>query len=276
MRVYKDGAELLALWQYDQGVTVSLGGLAELPTVVEFTAGGVPCITVEPTTDTVDEELRYVAAVPDVLLEKGLPLFIYAKQTEDEAHCTVSLAVIPVRQRPPAVGFIPADDPSFIDVAELKVEAEMKANKVQRITAAPTDEQYPSALAVMNYVAENAIPVVVSPNIWELDTGLYWIMGKPQKTTTAGWNFAQSRHLFYIYKTNGGVRFICFDSTNNGPQWQAPICGYSDGTNDDTFALFDTSSLDLEMPVNPTDTHTMSTKAIKAYIDEKISEVNNQ
>lgn len=103
MIVYKDGAELTALWQYDQGVTVSLGGLADLPTVVELSVGAAPCVAVEPTTETVQDEKRFVAAVPDALLAIGSPLHIYARQTVDEAHCTAALAVVPVRQRPPVL-----------------------------------------------------------------------------------------------------------------------------------------------------------------------------
>ena len=106
MTVYKDGEELTALWQYDRGVTVSLGGLADLPTVVEFTVDNEPCVTVTPTTETAESGTLYVAAVPDALLERGLPLFIYARQTNGEEQSTVSLAVIPVRQRPPVSGQI--------------------------------------------------------------------------------------------------------------------------------------------------------------------------
>ena len=102
MIVYKDGAELTALWQYDTGVTVSLGGLADLPTVVEFTVNGEPCLSIVPTTETVGTEKRFVAAVPDALLALGQPLYIYAKQTDGDANCTAALAVVPVRQRPPA------------------------------------------------------------------------------------------------------------------------------------------------------------------------------
>lgn len=274
MTVYKDGEELTALWQYDHGVTVSLGGLDDLPTVVEFTVDNEPCVSVTPTTETVGTEKRYVAAVPDVLLERGLPLYIYARQTEDEAHCTVSLVVIPVRQRPPAEDYVPASDPAYIDVAALAAAAEMKANKVQTITDGSTDEQYPSAKAVVDYVAGlGGIPVVESPNIWQLGTGLYWLTGAPRRTTSSGWNFGASRNLFYVFAVTGGVRYIHFGGASTASHWQAPICGYTNGSEATAFSFLDTSALDVAMPAQPTDTHTMSTKAIKEYIDQRILEV---
>lgn len=274
MTVYKDGHELTALWQFDQGVTVSLGGLADLPTVVEFTVDCEPCVSVTPTTETVEGETRYVAAVPDVLLERGLPLYIYARQTEDEAHCTVSLAIIPVRQRPPAEDYVPASDPAYIDVAELKAAAEMKANKVQEISDDATNEQYPSAKAVVDYVSGlGVIPIVDSPNIWQLGTGLYWLTGAPRRTTSSGWNFGANRNLFYVFAVTGGVRYIHFGGASMASNWQAPICGYTNGSVATAFTFLDTSALDVAMPAQPTDTHTMSTKAIKEYIDQRISEV---
>ena len=274
MTVYKDGEELNALWQYDQGVTVSMGGLADLPTVVEFTVDSEPCVSVTPTTETVGDENRFVAAVPDVLLERGLPLYIYARQTEDEAHCTVSLAVIPVRQRPPAEDYVPATDPAYIDVAELKAAAEMKANKVQEISGDATDEQYPSAKAVVEYAAGlGVIPVVESPNIWQLGTGLYWMTGAPRRTTSSGWNFGANRNLFYVFAVVGGVRYIHFGGASTASHWQAPICGYTNGSEATAFSFLDTSALDVAMPAQPTDAHTMSTRAIKDYIDQRISEV---
>lgn len=161
MKVYKDGVEVVSLWQYDKNIALQFGGLdTTLQTQIQFGHGNDKTPAVTPTIETVGGEQRFVATVPNKLLEDGWDLLCYAYQSQGDSGWTETMVKIPVNERMPSREWIPADDPGYIDLQDMRddidtLQAEMPlkedvANKVTALNADVTDTQYPSAKAVFD------------------------------------------------------------------------------------------------------------------------------
>lgn len=161
MKVYKDGVEVVSLWQYDKNIALQFGGLdTTLQTQIQFGHGNDKTPAVTPTIATVSGEQMFVATVPNKLLEDGWDLLCYAYQSRGDSGWTETMVKIPVNERMPSREWIPADDPGYIDLQDMRddidtLQAEMPlkedvANKVTTLNADVTDTQYPSAKAVFD------------------------------------------------------------------------------------------------------------------------------
>lgn len=161
MKVYKDGVEVVSLWQYDKNIALQFGGLdTTLQTQIQFGHGNDKTPAVTPTIATVGSEQMFVATVPNKLLEDGWDLLCYAYQSRGDSGWTETMVKIPVNERMPSREWIPADDPGYIDLQDMRddidtLQAEMPlkedvANKVTALNADVTDTQYPSAKAVFD------------------------------------------------------------------------------------------------------------------------------
>lgn len=161
MKVYKDGVEVVSLWQYDKNIALQFGGLdTTLQTQIQFGHGNDKTPAVTPTIETVGGEQRFVATVPNKLLEDGWDLLCYAYQSRGDSGWTETMVKIPVNERMPSREWIPADDPGYIDLQDMRddidtLQAEMPlkedvANKVTALNADVTNTQYPSAKAVFD------------------------------------------------------------------------------------------------------------------------------
>ena len=161
MKVYKDGVEVVSLWQYDKNIALQFGGLdTTLQTQIQFGHGNDKTPAVTPTIETVGGEQRFIATVPNKLLEDGWDLLCYAYQSRGDSGWTETMVKIPVNERMPSREWIPADDPGYIDLQDMRddidtLQAEMPlkedvANKVTALNADVTDTQYPSAKAVFD------------------------------------------------------------------------------------------------------------------------------
>ena len=163
MKVYKDGVEVVSLWQYDKNISLQFGGLdTTLQTQIQYGHGNDKTPAVTPTVVTVGSEQRFEAAVPNKILEDGWDVFVYAYQSRGDSGWTETMVKIPVNERMPSREWIPSDDPGYIDLQDMRddidtLQAEMPlkedvANKVTNISSNSTDTQYPSAKCVYTNV----------------------------------------------------------------------------------------------------------------------------
>ena len=161
MKVYKDGVEVVSLWQYDKNISLQFSGLdTTLQTQIQYGHGNDKTPAVTPTVVTVGSEQRFEAAVPNKILEDGWDVFVYAYQSRGDSGWTETMVKIPVNERMPSREWIPSDDPGYINLQDMRddidtLQAEMPlkedvANKVTTVTSSATDTQYPSAKAVFD------------------------------------------------------------------------------------------------------------------------------
>lgn len=163
MKVYKDGVEVVSLWQYDKNISLQFSGLdTTLQTQIQYGHGNDKTPAVTPTVVTVGSEQRFEAAVPNKILEDGWDVFVYAYQSRGDSGWTETMVKIPVNERMPSREWIPSDDPGYIDLQDMRddidtLQAEMPlkedvANKVTALNADVTDTQYPSAKATYDMI----------------------------------------------------------------------------------------------------------------------------
>lgn len=163
MKVYKDGVEVVSLWQYDKNISLQFSGLdTTLQTQIQYGHGNDKTPAVTPTVVTVGCEQRFEAAVPNKILEDGWDVFVYAYQSRGDSGWTETMVKIPVNERMPSREWIPSDDPGYIDLQDMRddidtLQAEMPlkedvANKVTALNADVTDTQYPSAKATYDMI----------------------------------------------------------------------------------------------------------------------------
>lgn len=96
----------------------------------------------------------------------------------------------------------------------LPQHAENADNRVTSISNESTDAQYPSAKASWTLI-QSIIPTVDSPNLWELETGLYWVTGTPHRTSNAVYDLTLlGKTLFIIQNYDNGVRYLRQNDAN--------------------------------------------------------------
>lgn len=111
-------------------------------------------------------------------------------------------------------------------------------------------------------------------NLWELETGIYYLNGGFRYTSTSG--CGGDGHIVIIYKpqtTVQAVRYIHFCGGNSTGSWSSVECGYTDGTTNSQYKLVDTSNVVSEILANTFGTKIPDVQAVKGYVKKYVDEI---
>lgn len=110
-------------------------------------------------------------------------------------------------------------------------------------------------------------------NLWELETGVYYLEGGWNYTKGLGTN-GSNRHIFLIYKTSSkSVRYIHFCGDYGSDVWSRIECGYTDGDNQTEYYLIDSSNITTNIKGDVLGTKIPNCAGVRNYVEEAVDEI---
>lgn len=110
----------------------------------------------------------------------------------------------------------------------------------------PEEDVYCKIMELLNENTNNANAIKIlteEVNLWELETGIYYLEGGFKYTSTSG--VGGAKHIVIIYRpqpSKKAVRYIHFCGGSSSGSWNSIDCGYTNGTTNEQYKILDTSS----------------------------------
>lgn len=138
----------------------------------------------------------------------------------------------------------------------------------------PTPGDYAELLEQIEDLEKGTIKVLTEQvNLWELETGIYYLNGGFKYTATSG---VSGEHILIIYKpqvTINAVRYIHFCGGSVSGDWSSIDCGYTDGRNNKSYDIVDTSQITSFINDFTFSNLIPDVQAVKGYVKEYVDEM---
>ena len=244
-------------------------------TLYQWDVGVIGTLTIDGVDEVHFSNLRYGVSFnikvvdnkvefPPEVLQSGADVFCWAFVREENGGYTKKEQIFNVEKRPRPADYV-YEPTEILSWETLKKEIEK------------LDEDTTEALADLE---KGTIKVMTEQvNLWELETGIYYLNGGFKYTATSG---VSGEHILIIYKpqvTINAVRYIHFCGSNNTGDWSSVNCGYTDGKNNKSYDIVDTSQItsfinDFTFSNSIPDVQAVK-GYVKDYVDEQLGVIEN-